>query len=406
MHRVHLSLLLLSCLVMACGEENPSESQESQPALGQRSDAVVNGTDMNSADSGFALLQTSHGKCTATLHTNHWLITAKHCLTNYDLTYPHTVSLKMGSETRRPRRFILHPTEDLAIILLTEPFTLFSSDHSFLRPVYSGTAVSLDDYVLQVFGYGYNTPDGTGAGTLRYAELKVDGYADAPHYLLVRPTSGKQLAEGDSGGASIWRGVFDWQCPLQSLPGCIAGISIECSYVAGQTLPPSCTQLPGGYFHDWFYSNIQPTNAATFVSQSVPTEVQAGQPFTVSITLRNSGAAAWTSDREYRLGSQSPQDNNSWGAGGRVGLDLYDLIAPGGTKTFQFTAVAPNLDYTSTIAFQWRMLRENVEWFGDYTPQVFITVRGEYGDTPPDPCDMDPTQCEPPICDTRPWLCD
>lgn len=405
MNRLCLSVVLLSCLGMACGEVAPSESPASQPVLEQRRDAVIDGTALDPSNTGFALYEGSTGSCTATLHTNYWLVTAKHCISTNDRTFPHTVTLQMGAQTRHPRKFILHPTEDVAIILVTEPFVVFGSDHSFERHLYSGTAVELDDAVLPIYGYGANATDGTGGGTLRYAELKVDGYADAPHYLLVRPTSGKQLAAGDSGGASIFRSLFGSPCTWAPLPGCIAGISTHCTFVSGNPLPTSCTQLPAGYFRDWFYGNIQPTNAATFVSQSVPTDVQSGQAFTVSITLRNDGASAWTSDGAYRLGSQSPQDNNIWGAGGRVGLDLYELITPGNSKTFQFTAVAPTLDYTGTRAFQWRMLREDVEWFGDYTPKVTITVRGRYGDVPPDPCDVNPSQCEPDLCETKPWMC-
>ncbi|MFY0566990.1 trypsin-like serine protease [Archangium lansingense] len=393
---------------MACGEVEPSNRAEPRGAMGQRSDAIVNGTVVEPVDSGFALLTSHSGTCTATLHTNLWALTAKHCLDTYDRTYPYTLTLRMGSQVRRPWKLILHPTQDVAIILLSDPFIIAGSDHSFVRPLHPGTAASLNDSLLPVYGYGAYATDESGSGTLRYAQLRAYGYADSPHYLLLATTSGKQLGPGDSGGASIWRDVFSAECPLSHLPGCIAGISTHCTFVDGKPLPSTCTQLPAGYFRTWFYENIQPTNAATFVSQSIPTEVQAGQPFTVSITVRNTGAAAWTQDLAYRLGSQSRQDNTVWGVG-RVGLDYFDMISPGSTKTFTFTAVAPDLDYTDTRVFQWRMLRESVEWFGEYTPRSIITVRGRYGDTPPDPeptpCELNPSMCEQDPCYLRPWTC-
>ncbi|SET25730.1 trypsin-like serine protease [Stigmatella erecta] len=411
MKRSSLFFLALACLGMACGEVSLPETGL-PPDVAQRSDAIINGTYADPNNEPFALLNTHNGGvCTATLHTNYWLLTAKHCLDTYDLTYPHTVQVKMGVQSRRPRKFILHPTEDVAIILLSQPFSIQNDDHSFLWPLYNGPSSALNGQRLLIAGYGGNipgdNPNTNGAGTLRHSSFDVTVSASAPQFLQVQRTSGRQLAPGDSGGGSFWNeGASTAQCPYGYMPGCIAGISISCDYAPGDPVAVFCTQLAASTFHDWFYANIQPTNAAAFVSQSVPTQVQAGQTFTVSITLRNTGASVWEDYTGYRLGSQAPQDNNIWGAGGRIGLDLYDLVSPGATKTFQFTATAPNLRYTGTRVFQWRMLRENVEWFGDFTPPVSITVHGWDGEEPEDPCEARPWLCEEPdICDTQPWKC-
>jgi len=61
----------------------------------------------------------------------------------------------------------------------------------------------------------------------------------------------------------------------------------------------------------WFAalsSNTQ-TNAANFISQSVPASMTVGQSYSVSVTMKNSGTSTWTAATGYKLGSQNPQDN-------------------------------------------------------------------------------------------------
>jgi hypothetical protein len=111
--------------------------------------------------------------------------------------------------------------------------------------------------------------------------------------------------------------------------------------------------------------------SAMFVSQSVPSSMTPGQLVPVSVTMLNIGATTWTAATLYRLGSQNPQDNRTWGAP-RVGLSGADSIAPGQQKTFSWTATAPTAP--GTYNFQWRMLQEGVAWFGDTTTNLVVTV--------------------------------
>jgi hypothetical protein len=87
--------------------------------------------------------------------------------------------------------------------------------------------------------------------------------------------------------------------------------------------------------------------------------------------MKNTGTTTWTASGNYRLGSQNPQDNGIWGTG-RVYLSSYDSIGPGASKTFSFTVTAPAA--AGTYNFQWRMVQEAVMWFGDYTPNVAVSV--------------------------------
>ncbi len=123
------------------------------------------------------------------------------------------------------------------------------------------------------------------------------------------------------------------------------------------------------------------TNGATFVSQSVPSTMTAGQNYTVSVTMNNSGTSTWTTDL-YKLGSQNPQDNGTWGTG-RVYLS--SAVAPGSNYTFTFTVTAPSTP--ATYNFQWRMVKEGVEWFGAYTTNVAVNVSSA---APSGQLDVDP----------------
>ena len=108
---------------------------------------------------------------------------------------------------------------------------------------------------------------------------------------------------------------------------------------------------------------------ARFDSQTVPAAVLAGSNFTATVRYTNTGNLTWSGATNFKLGSQNPQDNLTWGIGripvaGSVGLN--------GSTSFTINATAPTTP--GKYAFQWRMLQEAVAWFGDYTPTVLIDV--------------------------------
>lgn len=112
-------------------------------------------------------------------------------------------------------------------------------------------------------------------------------------------------------------------------------------------------------------------NDATFVAQEVSTTMEPGKAYDVSITIRNNGTSTWSPTTFFRLGSQGPQDNMKWGLS-RVELDPGELLAPGMSREFRFSVLAPSIPGTYT--FQWRMLQEEVGWFGEATPDVTVSV--------------------------------
>jgi hypothetical protein len=112
-------------------------------------------------------------------------------------------------------------------------------------------------------------------------------------------------------------------------------------------------------------------NDARFITQTVPSKVSVGEAKSVTVMVRNIGAATWTTAAAQRLGAQDPQDNLTWGLN-RVSLPAATV--PGAIATFQFNIVGPSRP--DTYLFRWRMVQDGVAWFGDFTPEVSVRVVG------------------------------
>ncbi|MET0265191.1 MAG: NBR1-Ig-like domain-containing protein, partial [Duganella sp.] len=116
-------------------------------------------------------------------------------------------------------------------------------------------------------------------------------------------------------------------------------------------------------------------NSAAFVIQSVPTTMRAGQPYTVTVTMRNTGTSTWTPEGKYRLGAQNPQDTHEWVHSGRAYLN--GSVASGELAVFTIPVTAPR--QARAYNFQWKMLQENVEWFGAQSSNVSVQVNAGAG---------------------------
>lgn len=130
-------------------------------------------------------------------------------------------------------------------------------------------------------------------------------------------------------------------------------------------------------------------DCAQYISQNIPAAAGTGQSFSVSITMKNVGTTTWTAGDQYKLGSQNPENNSTWGLN-RV--NVPSTVSPGQEVTFNFNPIAPSSP--GNYDFQWRMLREGVQWFGDFTPNVVINVTSGGGPPPPPP--PPPTSPPPP----------
>jgi len=109
---------------------------------------------------------------------------------------------------------------------------------------------------------------------------------------------------------------------------------------------------------------------AAFVGQSVPSTMVTGERYNVSVRMRNTGTTTWSPGgaNPFRLGSQNPTDNSTWGTNR---LALPATVSPGAEATFAFTVTAPA---PGTQRFQWQMVQEMVQWFGARTPDTSVQV--------------------------------
>lgn len=53
-------------------------------------------------------------------------------------------------------------------------------------------------------------------------------------------------------------------------------------------------------------------------------------------------------------------------------MDVPHVVAPGAEVSFNFDVTAPSVP--GFYNFQWRMVQDGVEWFGEYTPATLIDV--------------------------------
>ena len=84
--------------------------------------------------------------------------------------------------------------------------------------------------------------------------------------------------------------------------------------------------------------------------------------------MKNAGTTTWTAAAGYKLVSQSPIDNTTWGIS-RV--ELPASVPPGSEVTFAFTITAPATG--GTYRFGWRM-SQNLAGFGDFSPDIQFTI--------------------------------
>jgi Ig-like domain from next to BRCA1 gene len=118
---------------------------------------------------------------------------------------------------------------------------------------------------------------------------------------------------------------------------------------------------------------ISTGNGAALGPMTVPSSVPVGQSFSATVNMTNTGVVSWTSSGNYHLGSQSPEDNTTWGFD-RVNLPSSS-ISPGQGAVFSFTPTAPSTP--GTYAFAWAMVQDGVQWFGPTNSKnitVFIPV--------------------------------
>jgi hypothetical protein len=111
------------------------------------------------------------------------------------------------------------------------------------------------------------------------------------------------------------------------------------------------------------------SDSAAFVLQSVPTSMSPNQSYTVTVNMRNTGTSTWSPSTGYRLGSQNPQDNLTWGLNR---ASLLGSVPPNSTISIKFTIRAPST--SGVYNFQWQMVKDGAGFFGALTQNIAIQV--------------------------------
>ena len=69
-------------------------------------------------------------------------------------------------------------------------------------------------------------------------------------------------------------------------------------------------------------------NVAGFVSHTIPANMVPGQPYTITVTMQNTGTTTWTAAGNYKLASIQPGSNGS-PSGIMVPNPVGDPLLPG-----------------------------------------------------------------------------
>ncbi|MEE9311529.1 MAG: NBR1-Ig-like domain-containing protein [Planctomycetota bacterium] len=114
-------------------------------------------------------------------------------------------------------------------------------------------------------------------------------------------------------------------------------------------------------------------NYAQMVSFTAPAVMEVSQQYAVEVTVKNMGSTTWKSvgNKPWRLGSEGPKDNKTWGIS-RVNLPQGTEVRPKETYTFSITLTAPAK--AGSYSMQWRMVQDGVQWFGETSEKLTITV--------------------------------
>lgn len=159
-------------------------------------------------------------------------------------------------------------------------------------------------------------------------------------------------ASGDAGGrvdASMGGDAGRWD--LDAGPGSDAATGAA---DGGDSGSAPCTPSSAG------------TNDATFVAHTLPAAVVCGQTVEATVTVRNTGTTTWSGALGYKLGAQDDEDPlYPWGT--RVTLPEGACIPPGGEHTFTIPLQGPAT--AGAVLTDWRMVLEEVEWFGGVVAQ-------------------------------------
>lgn len=159
------------------------------------------------------------------------------------------------------------------------------------------------------------------------------------------------------------------------------GLAKEHGTILGHGEAPDCSDHtdPGPGWNWAHYIDLVKTGGApTFLAGEAtvdgPITLTSGEHTTVTVTISNTGNAAWDLDAT-RLGTAAPADRESaffvdgdWVSTARAtGVDAR--VEPGATGTFTFEVVAPDVREPTMFDEGFQLVQDDATWFG---PEVHV----------------------------------
>ena len=117
---------------------------------------------------------------------------------------------------------------------------------------------------------------------------------------------------------------------------------------------------------------------ALIVEADFPSSLDCGEAATATLRVRNAGTTTWSREEGYKLGAVDDSDPLKPGDA-RVWLGEGQEVLPGEEVVFEVPLLAP--DHEDSLLSDWRMVRENVAWFGQVSSAT-VTVSCEAGTDP------------------------
>lgn len=195
-----------------------------------------------------------------------------------------------------------------------------------------------------------------GLGNIVSAGFSTDPVT-SQDYLAVRYTPA-----GDPGYAAPGYFTYDSGWQADDVPADVRMDAYGKAYLSGTSVESSGASA----FRTVKVDSPTP-DMAVYVKQTVPSSMTAGQSYNVVFDLQNTGTSTWTKAGGFRL-----RCLESWWGKAFVELGATDSIAPGQTKHFSFTVIAP-ASGGGQWAMAWVMEHKGV-WFGDPSNVFFPTV--------------------------------
>lgn len=170
------------------------------------------------------------------------------------------------------------------------------------------------------------------------------------------------------------------------------GIPKEHGFIVGHGEAPDCSDHtdPGPGWNWAHYIDLVKTGGVpTFLAGDVmvdgPVTLTSGEHTTVTVTISNTGNAAWDLDAT-RLGTTAPQDRESaffvdgdWVSTARAtGVDAR--VEPGASGTFTFEVVAPDVREATMFDEAFQLVQDDATWFGPEVHVIFnVQPEGDEG---------------------------